>query len=219
MKLTIREAAVMLGVPEKKLYRWVDDGDIPFVTIQHRPLFHRLELLEWAMENDIPASVDLYEVPTEAPLSTALECGGGHVMAGAGLAQIAGDLPVEPAERDLIAAVVSARADEMFQPRNGIAIPRPRSPLICPDLPCLVQLWWPREQALTIDSAQVKAVFVILTPTLLDHLQLLARLALLLRDAAVASAVKTASSLAAVLAETRRVEQSLGPARTRSAKR
>ena len=72
MKLNIREAAAMLNMSETKLYRWVDDGEIPFVTIQQRPLFHRLELLEWAMEQDLPISVDLYEDPTDAPFATAL---------------------------------------------------------------------------------------------------------------------------------------------------
>lgn len=209
MKLTIRQAAAVLNVAETKVYRWVDDGDIPHVTIQHRPLFDRLELLEWAMENDMPIAVDLYEVPTEAPLSRALERGGGHLMLGGGLPQIADDLPVDPGHREVIAAVLAARSDEMFQSRNGVAIPRPRSPLIDPELPTMVQLWWPREQALAIDDAPTKALFVIISRTMLDHLQLIARLSLTLRDAAFEATVKRASSFEEVIADARRVEQSL----------
>ena len=54
MKLTVRAAAVMLSVSETAIYRWVDDDEIPFVMIQHHPMFHRVELLEWAMAMELP---------------------------------------------------------------------------------------------------------------------------------------------------------------------
>lgn len=216
MKLSIREAAAMLNVSETKLYRWVDDGDIPFVTLQHRPLFHRLELLEWAMENDVPISIDLYEDAADAPFETALENGGGHLMNGTALTQIADALPIDPGDREVIAAVLAARGHEMFQSRDGIAIPRPRSPLICSELPPMVLLWWCRDQALTIDEAPTKAVFAIVTPTVLDHLQLLSRLSLVLRDEAFATAVKRVYPFASVIAEARRIGQALEAKRARS---
>ncbi|HTR55946.1 MAG TPA: helix-turn-helix domain-containing protein [Kofleriaceae bacterium] len=204
MKLTIREAAAMLNVPETKLYRWVDDGEIPFVTIQHHPLFHRLELLEWAMEQDLPISVDLYEDPTEAPFATALELGGGHVMTAAGLPQIADDLPIDAGDRDVIRAVIAARGHEMFQVRDRIAVPTARSPLICPELPPTVMLWWCRDDVLTVDGQPTKAVFAIAAPTVLDHLQLLSRLLLVLRDDGFVQAVQRVYPIANVIAEARR---------------
>jgi len=204
VKLTIREAAAMLNVPETKLYRWVDDGEIPFVTIQHHPLFHRLELLEWAMEQDLPISVDLYEDPTEAPFATALELGGGHVMTAAGLPQIADDLPIDAGDRDVIRAVIAARGHEMFQVRDRIAVPTARSPLICPELPPTVMLWWCRDDVLTVDGQPTKAVFAIAAPTVLDHLQLLSRLLLVLRDDGFVQAVQRVYPIANVIAEARR---------------
>lgn len=209
MKLNIREAAAMLNVPETKLYRWVDDGEIPFVTIQHHPLFHRLELLEWAMERDLPISVDLYEDSTEAPLATALERGGGHVTSGGGDVPIADALPIDAGDRDVIAAVIAARGRELFQDRGAIAIPRPRSTLICPELPPTVMLWW------SSDAAPIKATFAIVTPTVLDHLQLLSRLSLVLRDDAFAAAVDRREPFATVVAEARRVEQALAGSEAR----
>ena len=214
MKLNIREAAEMLGVSETRLYRWVDEGDIPFVTIQHRPVFHRLELLEWAMERDLPISIDLYEDLTESPLATALELGGGHVMAAAGLSQIVDDLPIVHEDREVIRAVIAARSGEMFRPHDGIAIPTPRSPLICPQLPPTLMLWWCRELSIQVGGEAVKAVFVIATPTILDHLQLLSRLSLVLRDDGFAQAVKRMSPVASVIAEARRVGQKIEVARS-----
>jgi excisionase family DNA binding protein len=214
VKLNIREAAAMLNVSETKLYRWVDEGEIPFVTIQHHPLFHRLELLEWAMEHDLPISVDLYEDPTDAPLATALELGGGHLMTADGLAQIADDLPIDHEERDVIRAVIAARGAEMFQSRDGIAIPKPRNPLICPQLPPTVMLWWCREQPIEVGGETVKAVFAIATPTILDHLQLLSRLLLVLRDHGFVHAVQHVDPIANVIAQARRVGQAIEVAKS-----
>ena len=205
MKLNIREAAAMLNMSETKLYRWVDDGEIPFVTIQQRPLFHRLELLEWAMEQDLPISVDLYEDPTEAPFATALELGGGHLMTPAGLSQIADALPIDHDDRAVIRDVVAARGHEMFQVRKGIAIPTPKNPLICPELPPTVMLWWCRAQPVAVGEERANAVFSIATSTILDHLQLLARLLLVLRDDGFVQAVNRVYPIATVIAEARRV--------------
>ena len=76
VRLDAREAAAILQVTETRLYRWVDEGDIPHAMIHHVPLFHRVELLEWALDNEVPISVDLYEGEPGAPLTEALVRGG-----------------------------------------------------------------------------------------------------------------------------------------------
>ena len=109
MKLTAREAARMLGVSETKIYRWVDAGEIPFTMVHHRPLFHRLELLEWAMEQELPLAVDLYEHGEALPFTSALSRGGGGTL-GAELGEIADHIQaISPSDRELIRAVIAAR--------------------------------------------------------------------------------------------------------------
>lgn len=214
MKLGVREAARMLNVSETKIYRWVDEEEIPFVTIQHHPMFHRVELLEWAMEMELPVSVDLYEDDGDHPLTAALHRGGGCILADS-LDAIAADLAVaNPADRDVIRDVIAAREHEMFVARaaDWIAVPKARSPIICADSPALVRLCWCGHRAIVVDDAPMNVLFVIVAPTIKDHLRLLSRLSLALHDRELRMAVQRQGAFALALAEVRRFEDSLGTA-------
>jgi len=211
VKLTVRAAAMMLHVSETKIYRWVEDDEIPFVMIHHHPMFHRVELLEWAVAMELPVSVDLYEGGRDQPFSTALERGGGRTLAGS-LGDLAADLPIErAAERDVLRAVIAARGDELFIRRGAdrILVPRARSPVICPEAPPMVMLWWCGERMRKPAHAPVSVVFLILAPTIKHHLQLLPRLSLALHDQAFGAAVQRPGAFDRVVAEARRWEQAI----------
>lgn len=209
MKLTVREAASVLDVSETKIYRWVDHEVIPFVMIHHQPVFHRLELLEWAMEMELPIRVDLYEDGHDLPFATALERGGGH-MIGDRLDEIAGSLPVPASDREAVREVLVSRESELFVGRPGdlIAIPKARSPIICPDVPSAVSLWWCGHRAVVINNARRSAIFLIVAPTVRCHLQLLSRLSLALHDPGFRDAVKRAGAFDGVIVQARRWESS-----------
>lgn len=214
VKLTVRAAAAMLSVSETKIYRWVDDDEIPFVMIHHHPMFHRVELLEWAMAMELPVRVDLYEGEHEQPFTIALERGGGRTLEG-GLDDLAARLPIERAsDRDVLSSVVSARRSELFVHRalGRIAVPKARSPIICPEAPPIVTLWWPGDRALVINHVPTSAVFVIVAPTIKQHLRLLGRLSLALHDPAFCTAVLRAGAFELVVAAARRWEQALAAA-------
>jgi nitrogen PTS system EIIA component len=83
MLLTVRDAAKLLGIAESRIYRWVDDGDIPFLRVNDQIRFHRAELLEWATARRLPVSVEMFhdEDVTDQALpdfARALEAGGIH---------------------------------------------------------------------------------------------------------------------------------------------
>src|SRR5690349_730596 len=83
MELNVRDAARLLGTPEKQVYRWIDEGEIPFYKINEQPRFNRAELLEWATSRRLPVSVDVFlenamEGPPRAGLVEALTIGGVH---------------------------------------------------------------------------------------------------------------------------------------------
>jgi excisionase family DNA binding protein len=218
MKLDARQAARMLGVSETEIYRRVDAGEIPFTMIHHRPLFHRVELLEWAMSIELPISVDLYEDLHESephPLAAALERGGGGTV-GADLGELVEDLPaLARPERDLLRAVIASRSAAMFVSRaaDRIALPRANSPIICAGTPGRVLLRWAAQRALTLPDVPVSALFLIIAPTIRRHHELLSRLSLALHDPAFRAAAQRAGAFAGVVAEARRWEMALAAAR------
>jgi nitrogen PTS system EIIA component len=217
VKLTVRQAAGMLNVDETQIYRWVDADEIPFVMLHQQPRFHRLELLEWAIEKELRIDVDLYEDDRDQPFACALERGGWRLLARGestltlSMADLASALLIESADdRKLIRAVLTARDLVLFVVRaaDGIAIPRADSPIIVPDQPAAVTLCW-CDPALTINAVPTHALFLIVAPTIKQHLQLLSRLSLALHERAFATTVLVAGAFEPVLAEARRWEQAI----------
>jgi hypothetical protein len=115
------------------------------------------------------------------------------------------------AERDTIAAVLAARGRELFVHRaaGAIALPKARSPIICPDVPAMVPWWWCGDRLLVPGGAPVSVVFLIFAPTIKQHLQLLSRLSLALHDRELATALGAPGAADQVLAEARRWELAL----------
>ena len=204
MKLSVRDAARLLGQSETTIYRWVDQGDIPCSMIQHRPLFHRAELLEWALLEGLPVSPGLFELGARTvPLADALERGG--VQRLAALEEVAG-LAGSAADRELLRAQLATRARVMFAAiGDGLAIPQVRSPIVAPGTPPRVMLC-AFEQGQVLDGEPSSRVFVIVAPTVHDHLELLSRLSFALHDDAFRAAV-TGADAAALVAEARRLER------------
>src|SRR5438477_7285755 len=87
MKLTVRDAAQILNVSEKTIYRWIKQGVIPAYQISDQYRFNRAELLEWATSRRINVSPEIFSEPEggETPppsLSEALRAGGVHYRVG-----------------------------------------------------------------------------------------------------------------------------------------
>ncbi|MBX3155691.1 MAG: helix-turn-helix domain-containing protein [Deltaproteobacteria bacterium] len=201
MRLDARAAAALLRISETQLYRWVDEGDIPHAMVHHVPVFHRVELLAWALENELPVAADLDE-DGPAPLADALERGGGYAIDQ--LDQLPSRLGLPAADRELARAVFRARRAEMFVTNHdGIAIPRAHSTLIAPTT-AAVPLAWCNRGAIALDREPVRAIFVIVAPTIREHLRLLGHLSSAIRDAGVRAAI-AAAAFAQVVAECRRV--------------
>jgi nitrogen PTS system EIIA component len=66
MQLTVRDAAKLLSVSEKTVYRWINQGDLPAYRVNEQYRFNRAELLEWATARKINVSVEIFEEPLTA---------------------------------------------------------------------------------------------------------------------------------------------------------
>ncbi|HTP59702.1 MAG TPA: helix-turn-helix domain-containing protein, partial [Spirochaetia bacterium] len=60
MQIDVKEAARLLGVSEKTVYRWVKQGDLPAYRVNDLYRFNRAELLEWATAKRVGVSPEIF---------------------------------------------------------------------------------------------------------------------------------------------------------------
>lgn len=221
MKLTVRDAARVLGVSESDVYHWIEDGEVPFYMVNHQPLINRLELLEWATARKLPLSAELFE--DGAPpvlLGDAIARGGVHErLAGDDRASVlraaVAKLPIaDESERELVLEIMLAReAQASTGVGNGIAIPHVRSPLVFAGEAAAIAVCFLAHPIAfdAIDDQPVTTLFVMMTPTVQVHLQLLSRLSIALNDAGFLGALARRTGPDAILTEARRIEATLEP--------
>ncbi len=213
----------MLSVSESDVYRWVEEGDIPFLTVNHQPLFNRDELLEWATARRMSLSPELFADEGEhAQLAAALERGGVHYDVGGSdisstLAEVVARLPIEDAdERAAILDIMTAREKEASTGiGGGIAIPHVRMPLVFAGRPAAVALCF-LDHAVpfaAIDNKPVTTVFAMMTPTVRGHLHLLSHLSHALNDGDFVATLQRRADKATILRQARRVDAQLEASR------
>jgi PTS system nitrogen regulatory IIA component len=222
MLLTVREAARLLGVSDKVLYRWIDQGVVPVTQVEQEYRFNKAELLEWATTRRMKISPEIFREtgemlrPAVPHLSHALERGGvHHQIPGRGkaevFAQVAARIPLpDPGDRGLLASMLLAReAAGATGIGDGVAIPHVRNPLVLhvrKPVAALCFLEHPLE--LEGDPIPIRALFVLVCPTPRSHLQMLSRLAAALHDTAFKEAVLSQAPRETLLNELARVEAS-----------
>lgn len=223
MELNVCDAAALLGTREKQIYRWIDEGEIPFFKINDQPRFNRAELLEWATSRRIPVSVDVFHRSEEEGragpgLVEALKAGGVHAdVQGTDresvLRAVVGVLRLPPAvDREFLVQVFLAReALGSTGIGEGIAIPHVRNPVVLNGMPGSITLCYLARPIPfdAIDGQPVHTIFSMISPTIRGHLQLLARLSWALHAPGFKSAVLRRASEAEIMEEATKVEASL----------
>jgi PTS system nitrogen regulatory IIA component len=224
MELNVRDAAKLLGTPEKQVYRWIDEGEIPFSKINDQPRFNRAELLEWATSRRLPVSVDVFrgngeEGPAWPGLVEALKAGGVHAnVPGTGresvLRAVVGTLRLPAAiDQEFLVQILLAReAMGSTGIGEGIAIPHVRNPVVLNGLPASITLCYLANSIPfdAIDGAPIHTIFSIISSTIRGHLQLLARLSWALHDPKFKAAVLRRAPEAEIVEEAARIEASAG---------
>jgi PTS system nitrogen regulatory IIA component len=219
MKIDVREAARMLAVSEKTIYRWIEERDLPAHRIDDQFRFNRAELLEWATAKRLPVSIEIIPEPDTGPppsLSEALAAGGIHYgVAGATrdevLRQVVAllELPAEVDRDDLYQMLLAREALASTGVGDGIAIPHVRNPVVlhAPASVTLSFLAQPVDFG-SLDGLPVRALFLLVSPTTRAHLHLLSRLSAALHDRDLLAQIARQSPAAEIRAAFARVEAS-----------
>ncbi|HEY8505243.1 MAG TPA: PTS sugar transporter subunit IIA [Gemmataceae bacterium] len=222
MHLTIREVAQLCRVGERTVYRWVQEEGLPAETVNGTTRVNPPELLEWATARNLPVSPFIFRKmnggsvgPTG--LADALERGGvvrdvpGDDRESA-LAAVVGSLPLPDGfDRPSLVQLLLAREHlGSTAVGDGIAIPHPRKPVALPGARRVARLCFlarPLDFA-AADGRPVHTLFVLVSPTVREHLQLLAHLAAVLRDDSFRRLLRDRPAAEVILSEVRRLEQS-----------
>ncbi len=223
MDLKVRDVARLLNVSEQTVYRWVRGRSLPAHRVHDQYHFNRVELQEWAALHKHRVSPELF-VPNgsakEFPgLCEAIERGGiFYAVPGQGRDDVLAAvtrLPGIPAgvDRQLLHQLLVAR--EALAPTSvgdGIAVPHPRDPVVVRvDQPAVLLCFLERPVDFgALDGRPVRVLFMLLSPTVRDHLQMLAKLAAALHDEGFKELLASAAPREEILDRLRAVEGERG---------
>jgi PTS system nitrogen regulatory IIA component len=220
MQLTVRQAAVYLGVTEATTRSWISTRGLPVHRVNERLHVNAIELWEWALENGVPVSRTLFdqarEHPDAVPPVSVLLRGGGiyRDVPGESKAEVLREtvrlLPLpDEVDRQFLTDVLEAReAMGSTGIGGGIAIPHVRNPILLHvDRPfvSLCLLRHPVEFD-AIDGKPVHALFVVVSPDVPSHLRILGQLGFVLRNDDLRRLLREAAPDAAILDRVRTLE-------------
>jgi nitrogen PTS system EIIA component len=225
MQIDVKEAARLLSVSEKTIYRWIRRGDLPAYRIGDLYRFNRTELLEWATARRVGVSPEIFEDggagEGELPgIEEAIKAGGIHYrVAGttkSGVLAAVVDLMRLPEEVDrkfLLDVILARESLGSTGFGGGIAIPHVRNPIVLHIPRPMITLCFldaPVEFD-AIDGKPVHTLFTLVSPTVRAHLHLLSRLTFGLRLPQFIGPVSEQAGREALLAGARIVDESARP--------
>jgi PTS system nitrogen regulatory IIA component len=212
MNVTLRDAARLLQVSEKTLYRWIQKGALPAYRIHDEYRFNRVELEEWAATHHRPLRLPAAPAAAQTTppnLGAAIVRGGVYYRVGGRTRdQVFETLVTLPG---IPRHVNSSLLLEMLRTREGlastavgggIAIPHPRNPLVLGVDEATVLLCFLEHPVdfSALDAKRVHTVVLVLSPTIEAHLQTLARIGLVLQDHAFRKLLEKRATCEAILA-------------------
>lgn len=221
MNLSVKDAARVLSVSEKTIYRWIKQEVVPAYKVHESYRFNRAELLEWATSRRMGVSPEAFAEPeTDSlplpSLSEALEAGGIYYrIEGQTREEVIGDVVAhlrlpDGVDREHLQKVLIAR-ERLCSTGigDGIAIPHPRNPGLLHVTRPTVTLCFLENPVdfMALDARPVRILFTLISPTLRIHLHLLSRLAFLLKGGGFRQAIDEQGSRETIFTALRQAEQ------------
>jgi nitrogen PTS system EIIA component len=225
MQIDVKEAARLLAVSEKSIYRWIKQGDLPTYRIGDQYRFNRTELLEWATAKHIEVSPEIFadDEGGAGPLpgiEDAIRAGGIHYrVAGAAKNEVLSavvdlmQLPEEVDRRFLLSVILARESLGSTGFGGGIAIPHVRNPIVLHIPRPMITLCFLESpiEFDAIDGKPVHTLFTLVSPSVRAHLHLLSRLTYGLRLPVFKDPVSQQAGRDALLAGARAVDLSARP--------
>lgn len=223
MNLTVKDAAKLLSVSEKTIYRWIGKDIMPTFRIGECYRFHRSELLEWATSRRLGLPASAFSEPeTDAlPLPELIDCleAGGvfYRIEGRTRDDVLGDmvahlrLPEEADRTNLLQALIAREKLASTGVGDGIAMPHLHSPGLVPVTRPTVTLCFLDAPVdfKALDGVPVWALFALLAPTLRAQLHLQAHLGFVLRQPVFRQAILEQAGREQIFAALRQVSESV----------
>jgi PTS system nitrogen regulatory IIA component len=201
MKLTIEQIATALDLPRSKIERWIRQGRIPLNRRGDECTFNRQGLERWARQHHLRLAIERGGAkpggrPAAESLLAALAQGGihydieGQTVPDVMESTVARLTVVAPETKpDLVAKLIERESLNSTGLGNGIAVPHPREPesLLIQSPSIAAGFLKHPVDFNALDGKPVMLLFVLLSPSVRTHLQLLSRLSYGLRDRAFVS--------------------------------
>ncbi len=224
MELSIVEIAKRLDLNSETLQRWIRQGSIPINSKGGIGIFNEQKLIKWAEKQRLS-----YKVPSQKEsgsqehgdlmLVSAMELGG--VYSGISGADKEGVLKsVVDLVPDIDGATVRKLHAQLMEREqlsstgigNGVAIPHPRNPLKNGFKKPMILTCFPEKSIdfKAIDDMPVFVLFLLLSPDVEFHLNLLSRLSFCLRDNSFIDFLKQTPSTDTLLSRVEILEENIG---------
>jgi PTS system nitrogen regulatory IIA component len=221
MLLTVSEVAQHLDVTDDTVWKWVQEGSIPFSKVNDQVRLSSAEVLEWAIARGHRVSskaMSRQSLRGKGPtLEDALRGGGVHRLEGpvsrdALFAALVGGCD-DLAGEDKATLLSLLEASESLGPTglgDGIAIPHVRSPIVLQGAPARLAVWYLAEPVgyfRSPDGKPVEVVFFLVTPNPRAHLHLVSLLMMALHDEGFAQAARQRAPIERLLELARGVDE------------
>lgn len=208
VNLSVKDAAALLSVSEKTIYRWIKREIVPAYRIHESYRFNRAELIEWATSRRLGVAPAVLDEPDTSTLplpalTTALETGGVfYRIGGRNRDEVLADvvahlrLPDEVDRAQLLQILIAREKLASTAVGDGIAVPHPRNPVYLHVTRPTVTLCFLETPVdfQSLDGRPVRILLTVVAPTLRSHLHLLARINFVLRDPGFRAVLETEGS-------------------------
>lgn len=223
VNLSVKDAAALLAVSEKTIYRWIKQEIVPAYRVHESYRFNRAELLDWATSRRLGVPATAFAEPeTESlplpTLSAALESGGVfYRILGRNRDEVLADVVAhlrlpDDVDREHLRQVLIARETLASTAVGaGIAVPHPRNPVLLRVTRATVTLCFLENPVdfRALDGQPVQVLLTVIAPTLRSHLHLLSCINFVLKDVELRRVLADAGSREEIFAALGRAEAAL----------